>query len=169
MLQLLFVPLFLAGHLVHAAPRGYDIVDCLSAAGVPQDDPGTDIFEQDSLGWNLRLNFTPVAIAVPYNVSQVQAAVLCAAELGVKVNPKSGGHSYAGHSNGGENGHLIVDLKYFRDTVVDNKTYVATIGPGARLGNVALDLFNQGSRAMAHGICPGYVPTSSTRTSTDLF
>ena len=95
MLQLLFVPLFLAGNFVHAATRGYDIVSCLSA-GVPQDYPGTDISEKDSLGWNLRLNFTPVAIAVPYNVSQVQAAVLCAAELGVKVNPKSGGHSYAG-------------------------------------------------------------------------
>jgi FAD/FMN-containing dehydrogenase len=91
---------------------------------------------------------------VPYNVSQVQAAVLCAAELGVKVNPKSGGHSYAGHSNGEEDGHLVVDLKYFRDTVVDKKTCVATIGPGARLGNVALDLFNQGGRAMAHGSMP---------------
>jgi hypothetical protein len=62
MLLLLFVLLFLAGHLVHAVPQGYDIVSCLSAAGVPQDYPGTDIFEEDSLGWNLRLNFTPVAI-----------------------------------------------------------------------------------------------------------
>jgi hypothetical protein len=63
MLLLLFVLLFLAGHLVHAVPQGYDILSCLSAAGVPQDYPGTDIFEEDSLGWNLRLNFTPVAIA----------------------------------------------------------------------------------------------------------
>jgi hypothetical protein len=48
MLQLLFVPLFLAGNFVHAATRGYDIVSCLSA-GVPQDYPGTDISEKDSL------------------------------------------------------------------------------------------------------------------------
>jgi FAD/FMN-containing dehydrogenase len=73
------------------------------------------------------------------------------------VNPKSGGPSYAGHSLGGEDGHLVIDLKYFRDTKVDPMTNIATIGPGARLGNVALDLFAQGQRALAHGTCPGYV------------
>jgi len=74
----------------------------------------------------------------------------------MKVNPKSGGHSYASHSLGGEDGHLVVDLKFFAETTVDSVSQVATVGPGARLGNVALALFDNGERALAHGICPGY-------------
>lgn len=73
----------------------------------------------------------------------------------MKINPKSGGHSYASHDLGGEDGHLVVDLKYFHDVKVDPKTFVATIGPAARLGNVAIALFNQSGRALAHGLCPG--------------
>ena len=131
------------------------IFDCLWHSGVPQFSPSSESFTQNSIPYNLRLNFTPIAIAVPQTVPQVQAAVRCAAALGVKVNPKSGGHSYASHSIGGEDGHLVVDLKYFRGTTMDLETSIATIGPGARLGNVALDLFAQGGRALPHGICPG--------------
>lgn len=72
----------------------YDkIVDCLATSGVPQDFSGTDAFTQNTIHYNLRLNFTPTALAVPSTVPQVQSAVRCAAELGVKVNPRSGGHS----------------------------------------------------------------------------
>ncbi|KAH7327392.1 hypothetical protein BKA65DRAFT_566835 [Rhexocercosporidium sp. MPI-PUGE-AT-0058] len=96
-----------------------------------------------------------LALALPTKIPQIQDAVKCAAKFGVKVNPRSGGHSYASHSLGGEDGHLVVDLRYFRDIKVDRKTNVATIGPGARLGNVALALFEQGGRALPHGVCPG--------------
>jgi FAD/FMN-containing dehydrogenase len=156
MSKFLLLGLYLSVHSIQAAPQKYsDIVSCLSSSGVPQDFPGTSDFTQHVIPHNLRLNFTPVALAVPSTVPQVQAAVVCASKVGVKVNPKSGGHSYASHSLGGEDGHLVIDLKYFRDTKVDPSTYVASIGPGARLGNVALNLFKQNGRAMAHGICPG--------------
>jgi FAD/FMN-containing dehydrogenase len=156
MLKLLTLVLSLSAPCIQAAPQLYDnIVSCLASSGVPQDYPGSSDFSQDVIPYNLRLNFTPIALAVPSTVPQVQAAVVCASKLGVNVNPKSGGHSYASHSIGGEDGHLVIDLKYFRDTQVDPSTYVASIGPGARLGNIALDLFNQSGRAMAHGICPG--------------
>jgi FAD/FMN-containing dehydrogenase len=154
-----FVPLLFWVLIVHGTSqisRRYDnIVDCLAISGVPQEFPGTYNFTQSIIPYNLRLNFTPVALAVPSTVPQVQAAVLCAAELGVKVNPRSGGHSYASHSIGGEDGHLVVDLRLFRETTVDPDSNIATIGPGARLGNVALDLFAQGGRALAFGLCPG--------------
>ncbi|KUJ09586.1 FAD-binding domain-containing protein [Mollisia scopiformis] len=156
MFKLHLVHFLLCIHFANGAPEGYlPIISCLEESNIPQDYPNTSNFSQDSLDYNLRLNFTPIAIAVPSTVPQVQAAVNCAAKLGIKVNPKSGGHSYAGHSVGGEDGHLVVDLKYFRETKVDSATNVATIGPGARLGNIALDLYAQGERAMAHGICPG--------------
>jgi FAD/FMN-containing dehydrogenase len=154
-----FVPLLFWVLIVHGTSqisrRHDNIVDCLAISGVPQEFPGTDNFTQSIIPYNLRLNFTPVALAVPSTVPQVQAAVLCAAELGVKVNPRSGGHSYASHSIGGEDGHLVVDLRLFRETTVDPDSNIATIGPGARLGNVALDLFAQGGRALAFGLCPG--------------
>jgi len=46
-------------------------------------------------------------------------------------------------------GRTEIDLKYFRETTVDPSTYVTSISPSARLGNIALDLFNQIGRAMA--------------------
>lgn len=41
------------------------------------------------------------------------------------------------------------------NVTVDPKTFVATIGPAARLGNVAIALFNQSERALPFGLCPG--------------
>lgn len=158
MLKLFLSAVLLARHFVNGAPTTYSsIIKCLDESNVPQDYPGTSNFTQDIIPYNLRLNYTPIAVAVPSTVPQVQAAVKCAAKLGVKVNPKSGGHSYASHSLGGEDGHFVVDLKFFTETTVDGGSQVATVGPGARLGNVALALFEQGERALAHGICPGYV------------
>lgn len=156
MFQKLLPIWLLIAQLVNCAPQSYSsIIKCLDNSNVPQDYPGSSDFSEDIIPYNLRLNFTPIAVAVPSSVAQVQAAVKCAAKLGVKVNPKSGGHSYAAHSIGGEDGHFVVDLRYFAETDVDTATGIATVGPGARLGNVALALFDQAERALAHGICPG--------------
>ena len=132
------------------------ITDCLTNASVPQNLPGTTNFTQAIKPFNLRVPFTPVAVAVPTTISQVQAAVSCGASLGLFVSPKSGGHSYASYGLGGEDGHLVVDMKYFYNVTLDNSTGIATVGPGARLGNVATALWNQGQRAISHGSCPGY-------------
>jgi FAD/FMN-containing dehydrogenase len=140
-------------------PRS-DIADCLDDASVPQSLPGTTNFTQAIKPFNLRLPFTPVAVAVPTTVAQVQAAVSCGASLGITISPKSGGHSYASHGIGGEDGHLMVDLKHFNTVELDTETGIATIGPGARLGNVATALYAQGKVAFSHGTCPGYTKTS---------
>lgn len=133
------------------------IDDCLKSAGVPVDARGSNDWNQDVAPFNQRLPFTPAAIVVPSSVQHVQAAVSCAAKVGVKVNPKSGGHSYASFGLGGENGHLVVELDRMNKVTVDQKTYVATIQAGARLGHVATALYAQGQRAISHGTCPGYV------------
>jgi FAD/FMN-containing dehydrogenase len=49
--------------------------------------------------------------------------VTCAAAAGLKVQPKSGGHSYASYSSGGQNGSLIVDLEKFGEITVDQSTW----------------------------------------------
>jgi len=143
-------------HQTTAAPAALEnVVSCLSSSQVPQATPGTPLFAQDIIPYNLRVNFTPIALALPTTTPQVQAAVSCASKHGIKVNPKSGGHSYAGHSLGGEDGHLVIDMRAFDSVALDTSTNIATVGPGARLGNMAVSIYNQGQRAIAHGICPG--------------
>ncbi|KAK0709174.1 hypothetical protein B0T26DRAFT_720658 [Lasiosphaeria miniovina] len=131
------------------------IDDCLKSAGVPVDTRGSNDWTSDVRPFNQRLPYTPVAIAVPTSVEHVQGAVSCAAKVGLKVNPKSGGHSYASFGLGGENGHLIVELDRMSKVTLDSSTNIATVQAGARLGHVATALYNQGKRAFSHGTCPG--------------
>jgi FAD/FMN-containing dehydrogenase len=156
MLQLLSVSLVLGAHICagQAESPSEKVIQCLTAAGVPQALPGTPEFARSSRPHNLRLPFTPLAIAVPSAVSHVQAAIACGREHGVKVNAKSGGHSYASHGIGGEDGHLVVDLRLLNEVVVDPNTNIATVGPGAKLGNMAIALDAQGKRSIPHGVCP---------------
>ncbi|KAH8744511.1 glucooligosaccharide oxidase [Diaporthe sp. PMI_573] len=135
--------------------RRSEITDCLSRANVTQVLPGSTNFTAAIKPFNLRLPFTPVAVAVPSTVHEIQSAVSCAAALGITVSPKSGGHSYASHDLGGEDGHLMIDLKLFNSVHLDTPTGIAEVGPGARLGNVAKALYDQGKRAISHGTCPG--------------
>lgn len=133
------------------------LVDCLSKAGVPIDGLGTDDWKLDVAPFNLQLNFTPVAIAVPTKVKHIQDAVACAAKLGVKANAKCGGHSYASFGLGGEDGHLTVEMDRMNAVNLDTTTGIASIEGGSRLGHVASELYAQGKRAFSHGTCPGYV------------
>jgi len=44
--------------------------------------------------WNLDVDVSPAAITYPRTAEQVAAVVKCAADNGLKVQPRSGGHSY---------------------------------------------------------------------------
>ena len=50
-------------------------------------------------------------------------------------------------------GSVIIDMSNFVQISVDPTTFIATIGPGNRLGDIALSLNNAG-RALPHGTCP---------------
>ncbi len=112
------------------------IEDCLAKAGVPMDTHGSDEWMQDAAPFNLRLNYTPVAIAVPTNIKQIQDAVACGVKLGVKTNPKCGGHSYASFGLGGEDGHLTIEMDRMDLVTLDNVTGIAVVQGGARLGQL---------------------------------
>lgn len=131
------------------------VSSCLNASNVPQVLTSDSKWNQSIKPFNLRLPFTPVAVAVPSTVAQVQAAVACGASSQVLVTAKSGGHSYASHGLGGEDGHLMIDMKLFNNVTVENGTGIADIGVGGRLGNIAQSLFNNSGRAFSHGTCPG--------------
>lgn len=104
---------------------------------------------------NTRFHFHPLAIAFPVSSEQVSAAVKCAAQHGnTQTVARSGGHSFAGHSSGGQDGALIIDLKNMSAIHPDASKGVARIEPGARLGDVVKALWNDGKRGTAHGTCP---------------
>ncbi|KAI0389146.1 Glucooligosaccharide oxidase [Xylariaceae sp. FL0594] len=139
---------------VNGFPRVDTLTTCLNGK--------TPFYTPTSLNWttynspfNQRVYFNPVAIAVPETPAQVQAALNCGRQYGVKVTPKSGGHSYASLGFGGEDGHLVIQLDRMNSVSVDNSTYIATVAAGTRLGHLAAQLYSQGGRAFSHGTCPG--------------
>lgn len=131
------------------------VEDCFTQAGVPFHIVGSSGWEQDSAPFNLRLNYTPIAIAVPTTVKHIQDAVACGQRIGLKANPKCGGHSYASFGLGGEDGHLTIEMDRMSKVVLDNATGIATVEGGSRLGHVAAELYAQGKRDFSHGTCPG--------------
>lgn len=150
-----------AGSVLHAKRAAID--ECLADAKVPVTAQNSTAWKTDASPFNDRLPYIPAAIAKPTTVEHIQAAVLCAAEVGVKVNAKSGGHSYASFGLGGEDGHLVVELDQMYNVTLDPETHIATVQPGARLGHVATVLYEEGKRAFSHGTCPGYVNNSWPR------
>lgn len=130
--------------------------DCLAAKNVPVYFIASPGFSQLAQPYNLRLAYTPAVIVVPTLASQVSDAVLCAAASNVKVQAKSGGHSYASFSSGGKDGSMVIDLQAYQDIIVNpEEYYAAKVGAGVRLGDLALSLYNQSQRALPHGTCPG--------------
>jgi FAD/FMN-containing dehydrogenase len=151
------LPLFLLSPLAVASPlsvRGA-IEDCLTSSGVPYDVKDSADWKADVAPFNTRLAYVPAAIAVPKTVKHVQDAVACGVKVGLKINPKSGGHGYASFGLGGENGHLVIELDRMSKVTLDTKTNVASIEGGSRLGHVFTELWKQGKRAISHGTCPG--------------
>ncbi|KAF2743413.1 Glucooligosaccharide oxidase [Sporormia fimetaria CBS 119925] len=103
--------------------------------------------------YNIRLPHTPAVVVIPITTQHVQDAVVCAAQAKLKVQAKSGGHSYANFASGGKDGSMMISLSSFTDVSVDSAG-IAKVGGGVRLGNMADALAAQG-RALSHGTCPG--------------
>ncbi|EXA37265.1 hypothetical protein FOVG_11530 [Fusarium oxysporum f. sp. pisi HDV247] len=128
--------------------------NCLASKKVPYIRPSSPQWTQEVRPYNLRLAYTPAAIALPTTVDHVQDAVKCGNQYQVRVSAKSGGHSYGSFGYGGENGHLVIVLDSM-DQVTLNKYMSCNIQAGARLGHVASELYKLGQRAIPHGSCPG--------------
>lgn len=134
--------------------RQAGLLDCLANKSVPLTISTSDDWSDFVTSYNIRLQYDPAVIIIPETTQQVSDAVVCASVSGVKVQAKSGGHSYASTSSGGRDGSVVVDLRRFQEIAVNGKTGVAHVGAGVRLGNMALALLDQG-RALAHGTCAG--------------
>lgn len=128
--------------------------NCLASKKVPYIRPNSAQWTQEVRPYNLRLAYTPAAIALPTTVDHVQDAVKCGNQYQVRVSAKGGGHSYGSFGYGGENGHLVIVMDSM-DQVTLNKYMSCNIQAGARLGHVASELYKLGQRAIPHGSCPG--------------
>lgn len=117
--------------------------------------PSSPSYAQLSKPFNLRMSWKPLVIVLGSSVQNVQDAVVCAARFKVKVQARSGGHSYAAFALGGKDGSLVIDLSGLQGVTVDAASGIARVGGGVRLGNLATALYNQGRRAVSHGTCPG--------------
>ncbi|KAG7094705.1 hypothetical protein E1B28_005524 [Marasmius oreades] len=122
-----------------------------SAISVP-----TDLFYDLNAvkAYNKAYDITPVAVVRPSTTDEVSKAVKCATDNAVKVQARSGGHSYGDYSIGGVSGALVVDMVNFQQFSMDEATGHAIIGSGTLLEDVTTRLHNAGGRAMAHGTCP---------------
>lgn len=136
------------------------LVDCLNAVCNGRDDcvafANNPIYQISWVNrYNLDIEVEPIAVTRPETAEDVSGFVKCAVENNVKVQPKSGGHSYANYGVGGEDGALVVDLQNLQDFSMDTNTWQAKFGGGHKLSDVTDKLHENGKRAIAHGTCPG--------------
>lgn len=102
--------LLAAGHAAAASDNKGAVEGCLSGKKVPASYPGDSDYDELAEPFNLRLQYKPAAIVLPETNEHVQDAVVCASRCGLKVQAKSGGHSYASFSSGGKNGSMGMSL-----------------------------------------------------------
>ncbi|KAI1451912.1 Glucooligosaccharide oxidase [Annulohypoxylon moriforme] len=134
--------------------------DCLNAVCNGRDNcvafPDNPLYQISWVNrYNLEIPVAPVAVTRPSTAQDVSDFIKCAVANNVKVQPKSGGHSYANFGLGGQDGELVVDLVNLQNFSMDTTTWHATIGGGTHLSDVTTRLHDNGKRAIAHGTCPG--------------
>lgn len=100
----------------------------------------------------------PKLIFTPLVESHVQAAVICAKELGIQLRVRSGGHDYEGLSYISETDQpfAIVDLSKLRSITVDIRDSSAWAQAGATVGELSYRI-SQNSKA--HGFPAGLCPS----------
>lgn len=113
--------------------------------------PGSSRYGSARLTENPRFDAArPLAVLSVAGVADVQAAVRFAREHDVPLAVRSGGHSYAGWSSGGNPRALVIDLRPLSAVRVNGSQ--ATLGAGVSLAVAYAGLADAG-RAIAGGSC----------------
>ncbi|KAI1826372.1 Glucooligosaccharide oxidase [Xylaria intraflava] len=133
---------------------GTQYSELLEVEGLKVKTPLDSDWDAYSLTYNRRVPAEPAIVILPYTSEQVARAVRVAGGFEKPIQARSGGHSYASHSNGGVDGAVVIDLRYLQDIVLCDLGIVR-VGGGVRLGKMALTIFQLGGLALAHGTCPG--------------
>src|SRR5882672_996866 len=112
--------------------------------------PSSSVYDQARLLFDTRFDAVkPSAIAFCESTADVQRTVRWAREHAVRIVPRSGGHSYGGHST---TTGVIVDVSRINGITLDPSRR-AVVGAGARLIDVYQKLALHG-RTVPAGSCP---------------
>ena len=96
--------------------------------------PGDRGYDDARRGYNLLHDLHPGLIVRPADGGDVARALELAADAGLEVAVRSGGHSLAGH--GGTEGGLLIDLSAMRAIEIDPAGRVAWVEAGSTAGRV---------------------------------
>jgi len=96
--------------------------------------PGDAAYDEARTVWNAMIDRRPAAIARPHGTDDVRACVRFAAERGLTLAVKGGGHNIAGLAM--PEGGLVLDMSALRGVEVDVERRIARIQAGALLGDV---------------------------------
>jgi FAD/FMN-containing dehydrogenase len=94
-------------------------------------EPSDGGYEAARAAYNAMATGRPAAILRPADMPDIIAAVRWAAESGLAIGVRGGGHSVAGHSS--PDGALLVDLSRWRGATVDPAAKTADALAGSRL------------------------------------
>ena len=102
----------------------------------------------------VQARMTPKFVAVPENSTDVTLAVTFAANQGLKVVTRSGGHQYCGLSSGGSD-TLLIDMRLFNSVAFSGGSppTQVKVGPGVALKSGSTELRDNGV-VFPHGECP---------------
>jgi FAD/FMN-containing dehydrogenase len=106
-------------HNGRSGDKNQSLQACLASKNVPTSLNFSSDWTSLTDPYNLRLKYTPTAVTLPTTPQHVSDSVICAVAAGVKVQARSGGHSYGSFSLGGKNGSLVVDLQRFNTVSLD--------------------------------------------------
>jgi FAD/FMN-containing dehydrogenase len=111
--------------------------------------PGSAGYEHGGLGFNSRYHHVrPEAVVSCAGPEDVAETIGFINRYGLEHATRSGGHCFAGHSS---TRGVVIDVAPLRSVSVDGA--VATVGAGARLGDVYAELEHHGL-AIPAGTCP---------------
>jgi FAD/FMN-containing dehydrogenase len=123
--------------------------DSFDGRVVAPDDPGYDRARKVFYGkWDRR----PAAVIRPDSAEEVAQVVTLAAETGVELAVRSGGHSLAGHS--ASDGGIVLDLSELTALDIDAEGRTAWAGTGLTAGAYS-------AAVGAHGLATGFGDTGS--------
>jgi FAD/FMN-containing dehydrogenase len=98
----------------------------------------------------------PLVIVTPTSESHVQAAVICAKNIGVQLKIRSGGHDYEGVSYISDVPFIMLDMSNLRTVVVNIQEQTDWVSAGATLGELYYRIWE---KSKVHGFPAGICPT----------
>lgn len=99
----------------------------------------------------------PSAVLLVFYKDDIQKAVKCAVQTGIKPIPRSGGHSYESLSS--FDGSLVIDIAALNKVQLVSKddsknSAIVNVQAGARLGHIYKQVYSFGKYAFNAGSCP---------------